>query len=331
MANLGPQPKIRCPCIDCLNSTKLSSVVVKIHLIRKGIDSSYKTWVHHGESVPAPQAHDDDHHDPNEGIGDETGGEVSEDGKQLHSMSEQIFVGGLLYNDIDELPVNHGKTMLHVKVYKKLTNDAFNIIMHSIKGMRPDYDEAIPWNIYEAKKFLRDLGLGYVPIHACINGCTLFWKENENMKNCQKCNEPRYKVNDGIGKKIPRKILWYLPLTQDYKGYIIEWKHFDELFPYFAVELRNVRLEMATNGFNPFGHMSQSYSMCLVIMVPYNLPPWKCMKEPFCFTSLLIPGPSSIEKDIYLRPLIDVYLHSLVDELKELWTNSVQTYDVFTR
>ncbi|KAI8540902.1 hypothetical protein RHMOL_Rhmol08G0021400 [Rhododendron molle] len=70
MANLGPQPEIRCPCNECLNGRKHSFAVVKIHLIRRGIDSSYKTWVHHGESVPAPQAYDDDHHDPNEGIGD---------------------------------------------------------------------------------------------------------------------------------------------------------------------------------------------------------------------------------------------------------------------
>ncbi|KAI8562446.1 hypothetical protein RHMOL_Rhmol03G0038100 [Rhododendron molle] len=96
MANLGPQPEIRCPCNECLNGRKHSSAVVKIHLIRRGIDSSYKTWVHHGESVPAPQAYDDDHRDPNEGIGDETGGEVPKDGNQLQNMLEQVFVGGLL-------------------------------------------------------------------------------------------------------------------------------------------------------------------------------------------------------------------------------------------
>ncbi|XP_058217786.1 uncharacterized protein LOC131328847 [Rhododendron vialii] len=225
MANLGPQPEIRCPCNDCLNGRK-HSFAVKIHLIRKGFDSSYKTWVHHGEFVPTPQAYDDDHHHPNEGIGDETGGEVPKDGNPLQNMLEQVFVGGLLDDDSDELPANLGRgnvrsfdklfnaaqrkiypgcektvlafivELLHVKVYKKMPNDTFHIMMNIIKGMRSDYDEAIPWNTYEAKKFLRDLGLGYVPIHACINDCALFWKENANMENCPKCNEPRYKVND---------------------------------------------------------------------------------------------------------------------------------------
>lgn len=78
---------------------------------------------------------------------------------------------------------------------------------------------------------------------------------------------------------------------------------------------------MATDGFNPFGNMSTSYSMWPVIMLPYNFPPWKCMKESFCFMSLLIPSPSAIGKDI------DVYLRPLIDELKVLWKDGVRTYD----
>ncbi|KAH7850929.1 hypothetical protein Vadar_004698 [Vaccinium darrowii] len=100
-----------------------------------------------------------------------------------------------------------------------------------------------------------------------------------------------------------------------------EWKDFDERFPDFAADPRNVRLGMAIDGFNPFGNMSTSYSMWPVFMVPYNLPQWKCMKEAFCFMSLLIPGPSAIGRDI------DIYLRPLIDELKEWWENGMQTYD----
>lgn len=59
--------------------------------------------------------------------------------------------------------------------------------------------------------------------------------------------------------------------------------------------------------------MNNSYSMWPVLVFPYNLPPWKCMKEPFLMMSLLIPGPKSPGKDI------DAYLRPLVEELKELW------------
>ncbi|XP_070051829.1 uncharacterized protein [Nicotiana tomentosiformis] len=46
-----------------------------------------------------------------------------------------------------------------------------------------------------------------------------------------------------------------------------------------------------------------------------------CMKQPYFFLSLLIPGPKAPGNDI------DVYLEPLVDELQELWYNGVNTYD----
>ncbi|KAF7154758.1 hypothetical protein RHSIM_Rhsim01G0183600 [Rhododendron simsii] len=106
--------------------------------------------------------------------------------------------------------------MLHVKVFKKSGNETFDMIMKIIKEMLPidhEIGSTIPWNIYDAKKFLRDLGLGHIPIHACKYDYSLFWKENANLENCPTCNKPRYKVNDGTGKKIPHKLLRYLPLT----------------------------------------------------------------------------------------------------------------------
>ncbi|XP_060959175.1 uncharacterized protein LOC133030449 [Cannabis sativa] len=68
--------------------------------------------------------------------------------------------------------------------------------------------------------------------------------------------------------------------------------------------------------------MSLSYSMWPVIVVPYNLPPWKCMKPESMMLSLLIPGPNAPGKDM------DIFLRPLVDEWKELWKNGVLTRDV---
>ncbi|GJS28378.1 putative reverse transcriptase domain, ribonuclease H-like domain, aspartic peptidase domain protein [Tanacetum coccineum] len=52
------------------------------------------------------------------------------------------------------------------------------------------------------------------------------------------------------------------------------WKDFDTKYSDFAAEPRNVRLGLAADGFNPFGNLSQSYSMWPVILTTYNLPPW---------------------------------------------------------
>ncbi|XP_075673809.1 uncharacterized protein LOC142643152 [Castanea sativa] len=104
-----------------------------------------------------------------------------------------------------------------------------------------------------------------------------------------------------------------------------EWKEFDLLHPDFALEPRNVRLGLATDGFNPFGNMNNTYSMWPVILIPYNLPPWLVMNEPYFMLSLLIPSPHQPGNEI------DIYLKPLVDELKELWEEGVETYDAYRK
>ena len=51
------------------------------------------------------------------------------------------------------------------------------------------------------------------------------------------------------------------------------WSYFDATFPEFTKEPRNVRLGLASDGFNLFGTMSLSYSMWPVLPIPYNIPP----------------------------------------------------------
>ena len=92
----------------------------------------------------------------------------------------------------------------------------------------------------------------------------------------------------------------------------LAWKNFDKVQPSFEQEPRNVRFSLASDGFNPFGNMSISYNMWHVVLIPYNLPPWMCMKQTFFILSLLIPSPTAPGNDI------DIYLQPLIDELNEL-------------
>ena len=80
------------------------------------------------------------------------------------------------------------------------------------------------------------------------------------------------------------------------------WKNFDHLYPEFIRDAHNVRLSLASDGFNPFGSMSHSYSMWPVVLVTYNLPLWMYLKREFFFMSLLIPRPKAPRKEI------DIYL-----------------------
>ena len=62
-----------------------------------------------------------------------------------------------------------------------------------------------------------------------------------------------------------------------------------------------------------------------VILIPYSLPPWLVMKEPYFMLPLLILGSHQPGNEI------DIYLKPLVDELKELWEEGVETYDTYSK
>ncbi|XP_055960112.1 uncharacterized protein LOC130014962 [Mercurialis annua] len=144
------------------------------------------------------------------------------------------------------------------------------------------------------------------------------YEENENLDTCPTCKAPRWKLGFGKRKKVAQKILRHFPLvprlqrlfmskdigenmrwhkekrvdddTIRHPADATEWKDFDQKYAWFGKDARNVRLGLASDGFNPFENMSTSYSMWPVIVTPYNLPPWKCMKENFLMLSLLIPA-----------------------------------------
>ena len=93
----------------------------------------------------------------------------------------------------------------------------------------------------------------------------------------------------------------------------------------FSYDPHNVKLGLAAYGFNPFEIMSTSHSTWPVMLVPYNLPPWLCMKWTLLILSLVILGPT------LPGIAIDVYLQSLVEKLKELWDVGVQAYDASSK
>ncbi|XP_075111839.1 uncharacterized protein LOC107799971 [Nicotiana tabacum] len=104
----------------------------------------------------------------------------------------------------------------------------------------------------------------------------------------------------------------------------ITWKSFDARHPTFSAELRNIRLGLASDGFQPYGNMSSNHSIWPVLLATYNLPPWDCMKNPYFMMTLLIPGPKCPGNDI------NVYLQPMIEELKELW-DGVETYDALSK
>ncbi|XP_077248875.1 uncharacterized protein LOC143888370 [Tasmannia lanceolata] len=249
--------------------------------------------------------------------------------------------------------------LFHIKCLNGWSNKSFTMLLELLKEVLPK-GEALPKFFYETKKIIRDLGLHYDKIDACPNDCMLYWKEASNDSQCRICGASRWKTIEGNSdeqrthsstreQKVPAKILRHFPLkptlqrlymstkTASFMTWHYEnrtkddilrhlagstaWQTFDYIYPWFSSEPRNVRLGLASDGFNPFRTMSIAHSTWPAVVIPYNLPPWMCMKQPYIMLSLLIPGPSSPGNDI------DVYLEPLIEELKELWVSGLQTYD----
>lgn len=105
----------------------------------------------------------------------------------------------------------------------------------------------------------------------------------------------------------------------------LAWDLVNDKCPCFSSDPRNLRLGLATDGFNPFSNLSTTYSCWPVMLVTYNLPPWLCMKKENIMLTLLIPGPKQPGNDI------DVYLQPLIEDLYELWNNGVSIFDTMTK
>ncbi|KAA0042907.1 uncharacterized protein E5676_scaffold108G001290 [Cucumis melo var. makuwa] len=104
----------------------------------------------------------------------------------------------------------------------------------------------IPNSIYETKRNLRILSLGYETIHVYKYDCVLYWKEFFDLQHCPTCSESQYKEGSA-------DIRWHrdkrvktddvLRHPADAEG----WKHIDYEFPDFSSDPQNMHLGLASN------------------------------------------------------------------------------------
>ncbi|XP_058740919.1 uncharacterized protein LOC131613250 [Vicia villosa] len=278
----------------------------------------------------------------------------------VHLMEEPTFGEGERNPEVGE----SSKFGENIKFYQLVEDNEKRLYPNYLLRDALPEENVLPKSYYETKKMILALGLGYEKIHACPNDCILYRNKYVNDQVCPKCGTSRWKTTNGdvpaneMGtsekrKNLPAKILRWFPLKQMLQRLFMSfevvesmrwhqdgrlndgslrhpadslaWKEFDARYPTFSSDPRNVRLGLASDGFNPFKTMSISHSTWPIILIPYNLPPWMCMKQSFFMVSLLIPGPKSPGNNI------DIYLQPLVEELQDLWNDGIETYDAYKR
>ena len=243
--------------------------------------------------------------------------------------------------------------LMNLKTDYNLPQSCMDSVSQILKEYLPEDNISLD-SYYETKKLMRSLGLPFHKIDVCQDNCMLFWKDAENEETCRFCKKDRFRPTKRLGRKrVAYRQMFYLPISDRFKRLYQSkstavhmrwhaehltrdkemshpsdgeaWKHFQEVFPDFAKESRNIYLGLCTDGFNPFGMSGHNYSLWPVIMTLYNLPPEMCMKQEYMFLTVLVPGPNHPKRSL------DIFLQPLIDELKDLWSNGVQAFDISTK
>jgi hypothetical protein len=204
--------------------------------------------------------------------------------------------------------------LIALKSQLGISRDDFDLVLSVFGGLLSE-DHILPKNTYESQRLLRALKMPYEPIHSCPYGCVLFMDDHEDATHCPTCKASRYVVvegSDGIKRqsKIPEMVIRHLPfthrlqqkfMTEDtakmmtwhkkgkrYTNKMVHppngdaWRHFDAMNPDKAKEAQNLRVALATYGFNPFGMMAAPYTCWPVFVIPLNLPPTSCLNPETC-------------------------------------------------
>ncbi|XP_074349663.1 uncharacterized protein LOC141689305 [Apium graveolens] len=315
--------QIQCPCWKCKTNNYVDRDMVNYHLLVNGFMRNYEEcWWAYGQkrdgSFTSNYSGSSSTYHMDEMVHDIAGQDFDWDQAREQPMNSdakaftKLLEEGrepLWYGCTKHTKLSGVTTLLNIKADHNISHEYFESLLKAIKSMLPD-NEKLPDNFYYYKKMVKKLGLGYQKIDACPNGYRLKRLYMSSRPAEHMSWHAKSSAKDG-------------ELNHPTDGQA--WKNFNKTHPRFTSEPRNVRLGLSTDGFNPFGHSAVPYSCWPVIVTPYNPPPWMCMKQPYMFLSLMIPGPTSPGKNL------DVYLRPLIDELKVLWKDGIQTWDVSTQ
>ncbi|XP_058763128.1 uncharacterized protein LOC131636533 [Vicia villosa] len=278
--------------------------------------------------------------------------ELMEDGNQ------ELYLGCTKYSKLSFIV-----RLYHIKILCGATDKTFSMIIELLNDVFPHAKLPASFYEAKKMIKRIGLSYNKIhacPNHCMLYWGSL---EDEKRDKCKICTTSRWKLDENNSssndvmeatkkKQKPAKILRHFPLiprlqrlyTSSKTAELLKWhamvanpdgllrhprdskawKEFDSFYPEFSLDPRNVRLALATDGFNPFGTLSSSNSIWPVMLYLYNYPPWYCMKPTSLIMSMIIPGPKMPGNKI------DVYLQPLVAELNQLWIG-VDAYDISTK
>ncbi|KAG6538774.1 hypothetical protein ZIOFF_003902 [Zingiber officinale] len=230
-SNANINGTIACPCARCKIGICVSREEAYDHLTVDGFIKGYTYWVAHGEiACSAPSISSSvlsrDDVDNMEGLVHDAFGVQQHDGSTINTAGfekdKDIPFGEAekFYKLIDdsqkELYLGCKKfsklafiiRFLHLKCLGKMTNKVFNMLLDLLREAFPNAMKDLPKSYYEAKKLMKQIGLGYEKIDACPNDCTLYWGLDKERVLCKTCNEPRWETSEDDPTGDKRKVAY---------------------------------------------------------------------------------------------------------------------------
>ncbi|XP_031095104.1 uncharacterized protein LOC115999390 [Ipomoea triloba] len=284
----GSNERLLCPCKKCCNQKRLCVKDVYDDLICHGINPSYTKWIWHGENNVATTSNmyvyneaneDDESEDQLDEMFRDDGEEFTDRSNELDELLKDsklpLWPGCSKYTRLSAV-----LKLFNLKAGNGWSDKSFTALLEILKEMLPD-DNELPKSTYDAKKILCPMGMGYKKIHVCPNDCILFRNDYKDLHACPICGASRFKTRENVAGKVslkspPAKVMWYLPILSRFKRMFAnpsdaknltwhadqkisdgklrhpadsrQWTTFDNAFPEFGHEPRNLRLGLCTDG-----------------------------------------------------------------------------------
>ncbi|XP_026451443.1 uncharacterized protein LOC113351720 [Papaver somniferum] len=223
--NGGGRTMFSCPCNSCKNGKgPMSLSKIDYHFLKNGIQLTYTTWRFHGE-----KSHDKPRSDnvgvavDNRGIGVDNLGNSADNGDDFSeninpacSVDENVGVHSRVHNDdgtssskkkIDfyerareplypschkeNTPLYAAIKLNNINTQYGFYNNGVTALLKLFKELLPD-GNTLPYKFHDVKKLIQELGMDYLTYDACVNDCSLYWKDHASLVKCLMCQEPRY-------------------------------------------------------------------------------------------------------------------------------------------
>ncbi|XP_060963548.1 uncharacterized protein LOC133033034 [Cannabis sativa] len=357
---------VLCPCLECGNLDRMNITEIKEHLLRNGIDKSYKVWVYHGEKkirVPGEGTskskkvkgvnlgYEDDCIP--EMIGDaqfESNADLLKFQSFVEDAEKPIYPNCNRFTKLSTLV-----RLYNIKAKHGWSDKSFTDLLTFLVELLPE-GNVMPLSFYEAKKTLSSLGMQYEKIHACPNDCILYRKGLVDAVLCPTCGESRWqkkKNSDEVKVGVPAKVLWYLPPIPRLVRFFRNVNHAKNLTWHASDRILDGKMRHRADSptwksidarWPEFGNEPRNIRLGLSIdgINPHTTLNSKYSCWPVLLVMYNLPPWLVMKRKFTMLTLlisgpsqpgndIDVYLAPLVDDLSQLWYEGVPAYDAFRK